>query len=73
MHMTACATAPRPSRLCPIIRAEFDEMPGLNLTLPQAARLWGVEPWLCRDALEMLVKEGVLAKLEGRYVRADRF
>lgn len=72
MHTTACAMAPRPSRLFPIIRAEFEEMPGLNLTLAQAARLWDVEPWLCRDALEMLVKAGFLATFEDRYVRADR-
>jgi hypothetical protein len=26
------------------VRAEFIEMPGLHLTLPQAARLWGLEP-----------------------------
>ncbi len=29
------------SRLPQQVRAEFIEMPGLTLTLPQAARLWG--------------------------------
>src|SRR3954466_10261828 len=33
--------------LCARIRAEFDEMPGLNLTLQQAARLFGIDPARC--------------------------
>ena len=72
MIMTVCDVAPRPSHLCPIIRAEFRELPGLNLTLPQAARLWGREVWLCRDALDLLVESGFLARDGGRYVRADQ-
>ena len=37
--------------LCARIRAEFDEMPGLNLTLLQAARLFDVEPARCERVL----------------------
>jgi hypothetical protein len=72
MIRTACAAAPRPSDLCPRIRAEYLEMPGLNLTLPQACRLWSTEPWLCRDALEILVDSGFLVRTGDRYQRRDR-
>jgi hypothetical protein len=52
------------------IRAEYVEMPGLTLTLMQAARLFGVEPPACSQALNALVQDGFLA-LRGRsYLRA---
>jgi hypothetical protein len=41
-------------------RAEFVEMPGLALTLPQAARLWNVAVDDCRMVLEALTKAGFL-------------
>ena len=31
------------------VRSEFIEMPGLRLTLPQAARLWGLDPPACEN------------------------
>jgi hypothetical protein len=37
------------------IRAEFLEMPGLRLTVPQAQRLCGVDRALCQWALDTLV------------------
>jgi hypothetical protein len=37
------------------IRAEFEEMPGLRLTLRQAARLWGMDPASCRAVVDALV------------------
>lgn len=37
------------------IRAEFLEMPGLRLTISQAARLWGLELADCRSVIEALV------------------
>ena len=46
--------------LCARIRAEFDEMPGLNLTLLQAARLFDLEPARCARVLGDLVASGVL-------------
>jgi hypothetical protein len=46
--------------LCVRIRAEFDEMPGLNLTLLQAARLFDVEPARCARVLGDLVGRGAL-------------
>jgi hypothetical protein len=43
------------------IRGEFEEMPGLILTLRQAARLFSVETMRCADVLAALVREGHLA------------
>jgi hypothetical protein len=42
------------------IRAEFKEMPGLNLTLQQASRLFGLEPAVCEQVLGALVRQGDL-------------
>jgi hypothetical protein len=42
------------------IRSEFLEMPGLQLTLPQAARLWGLETRACRDVIDALVESSFL-------------
>lgn len=42
------------------IRGEFREMPGLNLTLRQAARLWNLDAITCDLALRILVEERYL-------------
>ena len=42
------------------IRAEYNEMPGLRLTLAQAARLFNLEKASCQQALERLVSIGAL-------------
>jgi hypothetical protein len=42
------------------VRAEFIEMPGLRLTLPQAARLWGLELGACRTVIDVLVRSAFL-------------
>ena len=57
-----------------IIRSEFNEMPGMRLTLAQARRLWSLSPEECEDLLERLVRAGFLMRDEhDRYVRrADR-
>ena len=47
--------------LCTRVRAEFREMPGLILTLPQAARLFSIEPSRCERVLGALVHAGDLA------------
>jgi hypothetical protein len=41
-------------------RAEFLEMPGLKLTLDQAARLWALDGALCRSVLTALVESRFL-------------
>lgn len=43
------------------IRAEFLEMPGLNVTLRQAARLWNIDVAICASVLGALVDEGFLS------------
>jgi hypothetical protein len=42
------------------VRAEFVEMPGMELTLRQATRLWNLGPDDCRSALDALVDTGFL-------------
>jgi DNA-binding GntR family transcriptional regulator len=55
------------------IRGEFIEMPGLRLTIEQAARLWHVDAATCAEALMRLVGEHFLLRTRsGAYVRADQ-
>jgi len=42
------------------IHAEYQEMPGMKLTLAQASRLFDVEPARCAKVLNTLVDVGVL-------------
>lgn len=37
------------------IRGEFNEMPGLQLTIAQAAKLWGLEQTACHRVIQTLV------------------
>lgn len=53
-------------------KAEYLEMPGLRLTIPQASRLFDVEPAMCALLLDALVQEGFLARQDNRYARANR-
>lgn len=52
------------------VRSEFEEMPGLSLTLVQAMRLFGVSADAAARMLQGLAEEGVLhLTADGRYVR----
>ena len=52
------------------VRAEFEEMPGLRLTVPQIERLLGVEPSMCQPVLDSLVERGFLqVNADGTYSR----
>lgn len=42
------------------IRAEFEEMPGLRLTVPQAMKLWGLEREECERVVEALLQSAFL-------------
>ena len=54
------------------VRGDFDEMPGLCLTLAQAARLWQIEPPLCRRVIDTLVDRRFLRWTPaGMVTRAD--
>ena len=53
------------------IKAEFDEMPGLKLTLAQAARLFDLDCRKCGEVLEGLVAAGDLATDGSCYYRRN--
>ena len=75
MRTHASVTRPRPARghddmaLQLRIRAEFAEMPGLNLTLSQASRLFHVQEVRCKQVLAALVETGYLAMRDKTFVR----
>ena len=55
------------------VRGEFIEMPGLQLTMAQAARLWGLDVAACRHVVDALVESAFLRWTEGgKIVRAAR-
>jgi hypothetical protein len=66
-HVT---TDPQEHNLHVRIRAEFAEMPGLKLTLPQASRLFNIDAERCQRALDRLVQSGLLSIARGAFVRA---
>jgi hypothetical protein len=43
-------------------RAHYVEMPGLTLTVGQAARLWAIDMSLCREVLATLVETRFLIR-----------
>jgi hypothetical protein len=55
------------------VRNEFIEMPGLRLTVRQAARLWGLDAPVCENVIDVLVRSaflrwtagGTVARVEG--------
>ena len=54
-----------------LIRAEYEELPGMCLTKAQVQRLWGLDGTTCETLLDQLVKSGFLKQTRSReYVRA---
>ena len=53
------------------IHGEYQEMPGLSLTLPQAARFFNVELTECARVLNTLVTEGALWTNGSRFVGSN--
>jgi hypothetical protein len=53
-----------------LIRAEYLEMPGLCLTVAQAARLWNVGREECLQTLDALTRAGFLYRSRDQYLRA---
>jgi hypothetical protein len=51
-------TEPMLQRIC----AEYLEMPGLQLTVEQAQRLWGLDKETCERALEFLLETRFLVR-----------
>jgi hypothetical protein len=54
-----------------LVYSEYLEMPGLQLTLAQAVRLWNSDRDSCTQVLETLVDASFLRRAGGHYVRAD--
>jgi hypothetical protein len=55
-----------------LIRAEYLEMPGLKLTLPQACRLWRLDDLTSSALFAALVDAKFLRRTHaGAFVRAD--
>lgn len=57
--------------LCTRIIAEYLEMPGLNVTIPQACRLWNIDRPRCTQMLDSLLETGFLRRSGDCYLRAD--
>ena len=53
------------------VRGEFIEMPDLQLTMAQAARLWGLDLAACRHVVDVLVDTAFLRWTEnGTIIRS---
>jgi hypothetical protein len=53
------------------ITNEYRELPGLQLTLPQASRLFATDSRTVEDALDRLVASSLLRHTGAFYLRAD--
>ena len=58
------------ARLLARIRREFQEHPGIALTLPQARRLWSLDEGAGTEALNTLIAEGFLQRIDDVYLWA---
>jgi hypothetical protein len=64
------AGAERIRHLIRRVHAEYSEMPGLSVTMPQAQRLFGIDSRTCAAVLNTLIARGFLRRTaKGRYVR----
>ena len=53
------------------VQAEYQEMPGLSVTLAQAQKLLAADQRTCAAVFKLLISRGVLRKTaHGRYIRA---
>ena len=62
---------PDESDLYTRVQGEFREMPGLTLTLRQAARFFSLDPIRCERVLHALVHAGHLTTNGRAFTRAD--
>lgn len=54
------------------VRGEFEEMPRMTLTLPQAQRLFGMREDVCARVVNELMRQGFLARMtDGQVCRCD--
>lgn len=62
----------RADQLLPRIVGEYQEMPGLRLTIRQAQRLWALDERTSHELFHVLVEQKFLTRLrDGSYVRRD--
>jgi hypothetical protein len=66
---TVTVPATRITDLVGLIRAEYQEMPGLCLTRAQVQRLWRLDPGACDTVLRAMVDAGYLRLTAGGYMR----
>ena len=68
----ACPADSAPlAALLQLVREEYRKMPGLELTKPQAMRLFGVAPSVCAAMFRALVMEDFLSRTgDGLFVRS---
>jgi predicted transcriptional regulator of viral defense system len=58
-------------RLTRRVHAEYSEMPGLSVTMPQAQRLLGIDRQTCAVVMRTLIDRGFLKRTQrGTYIRA---
>jgi len=58
-------------KLAQRIREEFEEAPGLRITLHDASRFWGLDETTCEQVLARLLATRFLARgVDGRYRQA---
>jgi hypothetical protein len=70
--MTASIRVSAVTTLPMIIVSEFDEMPGMRLTMPQVQRLWALSAAEAALVVDRLVECGGLARdARGRVCRPD--
>lgn len=72
METPECSARHRTEELLDRIKGEYCEMPGLCLTLAQAARLWNVDAARASTALRRLAETGYLRRrIDGAYTLSD--
>jgi hypothetical protein len=59
------------ARLLATIRREFQDHPGIVVTLPQAQRRWALDEHHCTQAFETLLAEGFLRRIGEAYLWRD--
>jgi hypothetical protein len=59
------------ARLLANIRREFQEHPGIVVTLTQAQSLWSLDKRHCSQAFEALMAEGFLQRVGDAYLWSD--
>jgi hypothetical protein len=70
--MPASVAVLRAATLETIVAAEFREMPGMRLTMPQVCRLWGLTQAAAENLALSLVRRGLLAlDARGRLCRPE--